>query len=157
MKKPSEPKPSSQQHSNRCVFVDRSLGSKKIPDAIRALGIRVEIHDDHFSRDEDDTVWLSYCGANGWIVLTKDERIRRDPSEIRAVAASGAHAIFIGRQDVTAEQMIADLMPALPKLLRKMSLAGEPLFAVIHKGGRVDWLRIADTGPQPRFVTTRSI
>jgi len=95
--------------SPEVIFVDRSLGSQKVPAGLRASGIHVEVHDDHFARDEDDIVWLKACGLNGWVVLTKDERIRRDPAEVRAIIASGAHAIFIGRQDVTAEEMLEDL------------------------------------------------
>jgi hypothetical protein len=120
--------------------VDRSLGSQKVPAGLRASGIHVEVHDDHFARDEDDTVWLQACGGSRWIVLTKDERIRRDPAEVRAIIASGAHAIFIGRQDVTAGEMLQDLLPALPRMMKRLAGAEKPTYLLVHKGGRVDRL-----------------
>lgn len=138
--------------------MDRSLGSKKIPDGLRAAGFLVEIHDDHFVSDEDDTNWLDACGKNGWIVLTKDERIRRDPAEVRAVIASGAHAMFIGRQNVTAEEMLQDLAPALPRLMNRLQGAKRPLYFLVHKAGRVDHLEVArsvDGTPKLAVVTRK--
>ena len=134
-KAPSPPSP-------QTIFVDRSLGSKKIPDGVRATGVNVEIHDDHFSRDEDDTKWLAACGAHSWIFLTKDERIRRDPAEVRAVIAANVHAIFIGRQGITAEEMLSDLIPALPRILKRFREAKKPSYVLVHKGGRLDRLEV---------------
>lgn len=142
MKKRSGQKASSSPPSPEVIFVDRSLGSQKVPAGLRALGILVEVHDDHFPRDEDDTVWLQACGSNGWIVLTKDERIRRDPAEVRAIIASGAHAIFIGRQDVTAEEMLQDLTLALPRMMKRLAGAQKPTYLLVHKGGRIDRLAV---------------
>jgi hypothetical protein len=35
-------------------FVDRSLGKRYVPEALRREGVRVEIHEDHFARDARD-------------------------------------------------------------------------------------------------------
>lgn len=157
MKKQLGQKASSPPPSPPTIFVDRSLGSKKIPDGIRAAGFPVEIHDDHFAQDEDDTTWLNACGPNGWIVLTKDERIRRDPAEVRAVIASGAHAIFIGRQNVTAEEMLDDLTRALPRLLQRLKDAKKPRYFLVHKGGRVDRLEVAPSADcTPKLVVANA-
>jgi uncharacterized protein with PIN domain len=142
LKKQSGRKGSSPPHNARTIFVDRSLGSKKIPDGLRGLGVPVEIHDDHFARDADDTLWLNACGTRAWIVLTKDERIRRDPAEVAAVVASGVDAIFIGRQDINADEMLADLARALGGILRRLTAGTRPQYFIVHRGGRVDSLRL---------------
>ena len=36
----------------------------------------MQIHDDHFPQDATDIEWLREIGQRGWIVLTKDTRIR---------------------------------------------------------------------------------
>lgn len=46
-------------------------------------------------QDTKDPVWLSVVGAEGWLVLTKDRRIRRRPAEIRAVYRSNVRMIVI--------------------------------------------------------------
>ena len=60
-------------------FVDRSLGVEPIRPALVAAGVRVEIHDEYFERDEEDSVWLSVVGQRRWVVLTKDQRLRYRP------------------------------------------------------------------------------
>ena len=58
-------------------------------------GLAVEIHDEHFPRDEDDSVWLSAVGERGWVVLTKDQRLRYRPLEIAALRSSGARVFIL--------------------------------------------------------------
>jgi hypothetical protein len=41
------------------------LGVEPIRTALVDAGLRVEIHDHHFERDEDDRVWLRDVGARG--------------------------------------------------------------------------------------------
>ena len=43
---------------------------------LRAAGLYVEVHDDHFAQDAPDSEWLAAVGRNNWIVITRDERIR---------------------------------------------------------------------------------
>lgn len=62
-------------------FVDRSLGRRAVPSALRQAGFDVVVHDDVFAADTDDEIWLREAGVKGWIVLVKDDRIRYRPRE----------------------------------------------------------------------------
>lgn len=75
-------------------FIDRSLGSRDVPEALRAAGARVEVHDDHFDQDAEDAIWLPEVGGRGWLVLTKDIRIRRHPLELSALMNAGVGAFI---------------------------------------------------------------
>lgn len=66
-------------------FLDRLLGKKVIPAALRQAGVEVHIHDDHFPVNARDQDWLPVVGERGWIVLTKDQRIRYRELELAAV------------------------------------------------------------------------
>jgi hypothetical protein len=45
-------------------FIDRSLGSGLVPEALRRENERVVVHDDHFrQQDVADVVWLGEAGA----------------------------------------------------------------------------------------------
>jgi uncharacterized protein with PIN domain len=57
-------------------FLDRNLGTKQVAEALRQAGAIVEIHNDYFLPDANDEEWLPEVGKRGWIVLTKDDRIR---------------------------------------------------------------------------------
>lgn len=59
------------------LFLDECLGSTDVPDALRKEGIRVEMLHEHFDLATQDTTWLAEVGKRGWVVLTKDQRIRR--------------------------------------------------------------------------------
>ena len=65
-------------------FTDRDLG-KKFPDILRAAGLSVERHADHFAQDCPDPDWLREIGNRGWVSITHDGRIRYKPNELAAV------------------------------------------------------------------------
>lgn len=65
-------------------FTDRDLG-KRFPEILRAAGLTVERHSDHFAEQTPDDEWLEEVGKRGWIALTHDRRIRYKPNERDAV------------------------------------------------------------------------
>ena len=67
------------------LFFDRSL-AKRLPRALRLLGLTVITHDTHFDAKTKDEVWLQRAGKEGWFVITADEHIRHNESEWRALA-----------------------------------------------------------------------
>jgi hypothetical protein len=69
---------------SRVFFTDRDLGTR-FPAILRSAGLRVERHADHFPPDASDEIWLAAVGANSWIALTHDRRIRYKPNERAAV------------------------------------------------------------------------
>jgi predicted nuclease of predicted toxin-antitoxin system len=85
-------------------FVDRSLGQRAVPFALRDTGFQVVIHDDVFAADTDDEVWLAEAGAQGWIVLMKDDRIRYRPRERAALQAAGVQAFALTNANLTGDE-----------------------------------------------------
>jgi len=67
-------------------FTDRDLG-KQFPRILRAAGLAVERHDDHFKPATQDEEWLAEAGRRGWVAITHDKRIRYKPNELAAVIA----------------------------------------------------------------------
>jgi len=88
-------------------FVERSLGSRQVPAALRAAGWLLRTQFEVFGeRDErvEDVEWLEYCGTNGLVVLTKDRRIRYRPQEIEALATYGVKAFALARGNLGAAE-----------------------------------------------------
>lgn len=75
-------------------FTDRDLG-KKFPEILRAAGLSVERHADHFQHDTPDEVWLREIGKKGWVAVTHDGRIRYKPNEKNAVVANNVALLVI--------------------------------------------------------------
>src|SRR5205085_2002480 len=72
------------QPSQPTYFVDASLGHRLVA-LLRGAGMRVIAHDEVFAQGTADAVWLSRAGAEGWVVLTKDQGIQKRPNEFAAV------------------------------------------------------------------------
>lgn len=78
-KKPSVTKLLPEKRLESTVFfVDRSLGGKTVPAALRQANLKVEVHADHFADDAPDVVWLLEGGKQDWVVLAKDKDIVTD-------------------------------------------------------------------------------
>lgn len=91
---PSKKRSAAKPPEGTVFFIDRSLGIEPIRTTHIEAGLSVEIHDAHFQRDEEDRVWLKEVGRRGWVVLTKDQRLRYRPLEIGALRASNAR-VFV--------------------------------------------------------------
>jgi hypothetical protein len=118
-------------------FVDASLGGKLVPDALRGAGVRVETHDDHFPQGTPDDVWLRAAGARGWVVLTRDDRIRYRPRERAALIEAGVRAFVLVGKNQRGAETAALLVKALPALGRYLAGHPGPFVAGIGRAGRV--------------------
>lgn len=123
--------------SRLTIFVDRSLGAHDVPDALRAAGALVEIHDDHFAPDTPDTAWLAEVGDRGWVVLTKDSRIRRHPLELQALLAANVAVFMLTATGLTGAEMGRVLVAAIPKLTTFVRSRARPFIATISRHGQV--------------------
>jgi hypothetical protein len=100
------------------LFCDRSLGHRKVPERLRQVHPVVIAHDDLFPQDTDDQVWLKIAGERGWVVLTRDDRIRYRPAEQRALIEAGTAVFCLNpSKGMTAEEWAEAFAAALPKIL----------------------------------------
>jgi PIN domain-containing protein len=118
-------------------FVDRSLGGRVVAQALREAGEEVRVHDDLFSQDTDDEVWLADVGERGWAVLTKDVLIRRDSLQRQVLLAANVAAFMFARGDVSGGVMAAAFATALPRMKRALRWFDLPLIASVTVGGDV--------------------
>jgi len=125
---------------SRTLFLDRSLGKKTVAEALRNTGLKVEVHDDHFAQDATDESWLTVVGKRGWIVLTKDRRIRFRAIERTALVNNAVRAFVLTAGDIDGTSMAALFVKALPKILKFSASYAPPFIATISKTGVVTML-----------------
>jgi len=123
------------------LFLDRFLGTKTVAVALRNAGSKVEVHDDHFAQDATDETWLTVVGKRGWIVLTKDRRIRFRAIERAALINAVVRAFVLTAGDINGAAMAAVFLKALPKILRFSAKYASPFIATISKTGSVTMLQ----------------
>lgn len=127
------------------LFIDRSIGARIVPEALRAAGAQVEVHDDHFAQTTPDQEWLEEVTQRGWIVLTQDKRIRYRTLERMAVTQAGARLFVIVGGNLRAMEVARVLCTALPALQRVADAEAAPFIAKVYRSGRVElWLRATD-------------
>jgi predicted nuclease of predicted toxin-antitoxin system len=113
------------------------LGVEPIRTALVGAGLRAEIHDDHFDRDAEDWVWLRDVGARGWVVLTKDQRLRYRPLELATLRSSRARVFILVAGNLRGSEIAAVFVTALPRICRILASRSGPFVARITKAGEV--------------------
>lgn len=98
-------------------FLDRSLG-KKTAEMLRAEGHVVHLIADHYPHDAQDIPdqeWIAEGCRRGWVLLTKDKRIRFRTEEL---AALDGHLFCLVGGNATVQQMAERLLTAVPAITR---------------------------------------
>jgi hypothetical protein len=129
LKKRSVAKPPEQP----VFFVDRSLGRIDVPGALRAAGCNCRVHDEHFDQHTEDEVWLSEVAARNWVVLTKDERIRYRPLELKALESAGLRAFIMICGNMRGTETAAILLKAMPRILNLVAKETGPFIYYVYK------------------------
>lgn len=100
----SSPEPQSPK-----FFLDRSLGRKAVPEALRAEGWNLVTLAEHYGVPADERVadvdWIEEAARRGWPVLMKDKRIRHRYAEREAVVTHKARCFVITRGDLPSAHM----------------------------------------------------
>jgi len=101
--------------------------------------LTVELHDSHFQWDTPDTEWLPIVGERRWVVLTKDQNIRRNMLERAAVENAEVRMFVFTAGSVREEEHAATFLSALPRILRLLENHPVPTFfiATITRSGIV--------------------
>jgi predicted nuclease of predicted toxin-antitoxin system len=101
------------------------------------------LHDELFAQDAHDEEWLAEVGKQGWVVLTKDRRIRHRRSERLALMDAGVRAFVLTAGNITGEEMAAAFVEALPRMLRVVKGEEPPFIATVSRSGLVRLLSIS--------------
>lgn len=88
------------------IFFDRSV-PRSVADALARIRGDVMWLEPEFPHDTPDEVWLAEAGARGWIVVTRDRRIRTRPAEREAIVRNGVGAfVLLQRRPMSAADVL---------------------------------------------------
>jgi len=140
LKRPSAASSGSKLREALVFFIDRSLGRKIVAQALREVGEIIQIHDDHFAPDAKDEDWLAEVGKRGWIVLTKDDRIRYRVTERSAITSAKVRAFVLSSSQLQGKEMAAAFVKALPRIKRLIANHAPPFIGRVSRNGKVSIL-----------------
>lgn len=134
MPSPEEPTPE--------FFVDRSLG-KSIVAGLRATGLTVysmaDIYGEKRGQLLADEVWLRDAGKNDWIVLTKDDAIRRRPAERDALTKAAVRVFCLTNRNMRGAEQTERFVSNRHRILRQARKPGPYIYGVYEKALKLLW------------------
>lgn len=125
------------------LFVDECLGSTDVPRALKAAGIPFELLHTHFAAGTTDETWLLDVGNRGWVVLTKDRRIRHRRAEFQALLAANVAAFVLTSGNMTGAAMGKAFVLAYPRIQKMLRDYERPFVAAVDAAGKVKLLTAA--------------
>jgi hypothetical protein len=115
-------------------FVDRSLGRRAVPEALRAGGWNLITLAEHYGMPADERVadieWIEEAARRGWPILMKDKRIRHRQAEIAAVVEHKARCFVITRGDLPSADMVHRFINNETAILVAAAQAGPYIYSV---------------------------
>lgn len=120
----------------RPLFIDRCAWSRRLGEALKQADIPFIAHHERFAPACPDSEWLAVAGHEGWIVLTRDQAIRRKPNELQAFRDAKVVMFALASGNATAEDTARLVVELYPRILRKARDAKPPaMFSVTLAGG----------------------
>lgn len=123
-------------------FVDRSLG-KSIVEGLRAVGLTVhsmaDIYGEKQAQRLADETWLRDAGKNDWVVLTKDDAIRRRPAERDALNDAAVRVFCLTTAKLRGSDQTERFAENRHRILRQAKKPGPYIYGVYRDGLRRLW------------------
>ena len=121
-------------------FLDHQIGRYQVAEALRAAGAKVEVHLDYFPGDMPDTDWIPKVAKRGWVLITKDKNIRRNPLERAAYEVAKLRGFVATGKDMNAKELGDLLVSCLPSMTRRVAGRTGPLMFTISRFGAISKL-----------------
>jgi len=98
----------------------------------------LEIHDDHFTQDAKDEEWLQVAGEKGWIVITRDERIRYRAAARQVIRRAKVRMfVLVAHGNLRIETLAEIFLKALSRVRVITPQQKRPFIAKIWRDGNV--------------------
>jgi hypothetical protein len=119
------------------LFIDRCAWSGALGRALTAAGIPFIAHHERFEPAAPDEQWLAAAAGSGWLVVTRDQRIRYKVNEQEAAVRAGLHLFVYTQGGLTAAHTAEILVSAYPRMLACAAGTPPPAFWSLQRSGLV--------------------
>jgi hypothetical protein len=127
------------------LFIDRSLGRKQLAEALRQLDLGLTVHTmasvygEKAAQELADEAWLADAGRHGWIVLMKDDAIRRRPAERDALMRAGVCAFCLTNAQLRGDEQTARFVNNIHRILQRARTPGPYIYGVYENRLELLW------------------
>jgi hypothetical protein len=110
---------------------------------LRTAGILVVRHADHFLHDTPDEKWLPDVASRRWVALTRDQRIRYEPNQKRALVQANARLLVLIGKAPHAE-LAANFIRTIDKVTSFIDEHEAPFIGKVYRASPSDLKRNPD-------------
>lgn len=132
--------------SSPTLFIDRCAWSGKLGAALEAANIPFVAHHQRFAPDAPDEDWLRAASSEGWLIVTRDQRIRYRPNELRAVMDAKLHMFVFSQGGLSAAETASILCATYPRMCSLAAQHRPPAFFSLTKSREVRQLKVSPPG-----------
>ena len=125
----------------RTLFIDRCAWSAALGRALNGAGIDFVAHRDRFVHDTPDEVWLTAAADTGWLVVTRDSRIRYRANELAAMQRARLHVFVLTQGSLTGAETGSVVVRCHSAMLRQAAAVAAPAFFSLTRAGEVHRLK----------------
>jgi PIN like domain len=108
------------------IFVDRDLGRKALPNALRERGYSVvtlfEVYGEEAEQGTKDPEWIKDCAANGWIALCRDRL--RHKGERPLIEKHGTKVFRVAAKARTGPEQIQFVINNIHRIMQRARWPG---------------------------------
>lgn len=119
------------------IFVDRSV-PKGVADALKQVRDDVYWLEDVFEEGWiKDREWIPEIGARGWLVISKDKKIRTRQEERRAIRDNNVGCFILNyKQPLNRWEILKLVASSLDEMEEKFANTPRPFMYLIDRNGR---------------------
>lgn len=119
------------------IFIDRSV-PKGVADAVKSVRDDVlyleDVWEAHWIKDRE---WIPAVGAKGWLVVSKDKKIRTRAEEKRAVKENNVGIFILNyKQPLNRWEIHKLIASTLDEMIEKFATTPRPFMYLIGRNGR---------------------
>ena len=113
------------------ILIDRSI-PRSVADALALVRDDVEWLEPRFAHDTPDEDWLAEAGRRGWVVVTRDKRIRTRARERRAINENDTGCFILAQRQVpTPWAALKLVVPTLDEMVQRFAETPRPFIFTI--------------------------
>ena len=126
------------------IFFDRDVGTS-LPKALLELKLptAVAYHQQHFTIDSPDDLWMPRIGSLGWILVGHDSRHHLQPAELSAIRQYDMACFYLWGSEARRWEKALCFLRAYEAILEADATTARPYIYRISRTGRLSAVEIS--------------
>lgn len=124
-------------------LIDRSLGRLEVAMALRSAGLTVrtlaDVYGEEAAQETEDTEWIKLAADRDWIVLCKDDRIRRRPAERDALTHGKVRVFCLTNANLGFAELAAYFVTNRFRIIQAAQKPGPYLYGIYKDSIKKLW------------------